>query len=341
MAKDKQNIGMLKNLAFAAEARADGGVTQPVEGGRFRYFWATFRKNNGLLLLSNLLFLATLLPLLAIFVVMLVFGVEKLGYIIHKVNELPYFLSGVGIGLGSSASATAARVDMLDVYSWAFLFAGIAMLFVGIGFAGIMPICVKFIWNDSFVSKRDSYGNEVPKVVKEFFLGIKKYWWQMLIVGAFLGILVAGVGNAFTFFLSRFWQGLAGAGEWILIIFACIVAVFGAIFCIFMLPTVVMYDISFAQKMKNSAILTLQMFLQNFFVLVVVALPFVLIAVTSGFINIILVAVMLVFGAPFYCLMISNYVQYFSEKIITPVYQAQFSKTKKNKKKQKNNSNKK
>lgn len=336
MAKENKNIGMLKNLAFAAEARADGGVTQPIEGGRFRYFFSTFKQNNGLLLLTNLLFLVTLLPLIAVFVVMTVFGVEQLGYTIHKIAEPPYFLSGVGIGLGSSASPIVAKAEMLDVYSWAFLFAGIGVIIASVGLSGIMPICAKFILKDSFISKKDSYGNDVPRVVKEFFLGIKKYWWQMLIVGLFMGVLVAGVGNAFTFFLAKFWLGAAGAGEWILIIFACIVAVFGAIFCIFMLPTIVMYDISFAQKMKNAAIFTLQMFIQNFFILIIVALPFVLMAVTSGFINIILVALMLVFGAPFYCLLISNYVQYYSEKIITPVYRAQFAKSKKDKKAQKN-----
>lgn len=336
MAKEKSGkIGMLKNLAFAAEARADGGTTPPVDTGRFRYFLATFRKNNGSLMLVNLLFLVTLLPLLAVFVVLAVFGAEELSYRIHNVTELPYFLSGIGLGLGSSSSELAARVDMLSVYNWTFLFAGIAVLFTSVGFAGMMHVCVKFIWKDSFICKKDNYGNDVPKVVKEFFIGIKKYWWQMLIIALFLGILVGGVGNSFVYFLSKNLVGEAGAGEWILIIVASLVAVFGLIFCIYMLPMVVMYDINFADKMKNAAILSLQMILQNIFVLAVIALPFILIGVTSGFVKILLTAVLLVFGAPFYCLMISNFVQYFAEKIITPVYQAQFAKSKKNKKKNK------
>ena len=336
MAKENTKVGLLKNLVFAGEARADGGVSAPVEEGRFRYFWQTFRAHNGQLLLINLLFLVTLLPLLAILVTSSVIGVETLSYKLHGVENIPYFLSGAGFGVSSASSVLQARLDMLDVYAWEFLFIGIAIMISGIGFAGMIPVCVKFIWKDSFVTKRDSYGNDVPKVVVEFFKGIKKYWWQMLIVTAMLGALVAAVGNSFVYFIGQNWQGKAGAGEWILIIIASLVAVFGAIFIIYMLPTVVLYDISFLGKMKNAAIFTVQMILQNIFVLAVVALPFVIIAVTSGFINIILVAIMLVFGAPFYCLLISNYVQFYSEKIITPVFQARSAKGKKSNKKGKN-----
>lgn len=334
MAKEKSNkVGLLKYMEFAGEARADGAVSEPLSEGRFRYLWSTFRKNNGSLLLANLLFIVTLLPLLAVVVILAVFGAEQLSYYINNVTEMPYFLSGVGMGLSSSSSVLAARVEMLDVYAWAFLFAGVSMLFASIGFAGMMPICMKFIWKDSFVCKKDSYGNDVPRVIVEFFRGIKKYWWQMLLVGVILMILIAGVGNAYVYFIGKFWLGTAGAGEWIMIIIATLFAIFGAIFCIFLLPMVVMYDINFFQKMKNAAILSLQMMLQNIFILAFIALPFILISVLSGFFNILLIAALLVFGCPFYGLLICNYTQYYAEKIITPVYLAKFSKSKKKKKK--------
>lgn len=332
MEKEKgKKIGMLKNLAFAPEAREDGKTSEPVEG-RFRYFFATFRRNNSLLMLMNLLFIVTLLPLLALTGVLIVMGAEELSYRLHGVTELPYFLSFAGMGYGASSDVIAAKIDMLDVYSWYFLFAGIAMFFVAIGLAGAMHVCVKFIWQDSFVTKKDNYGNDVPRVVVEFFRGIKKYWWQMLIVGAFLFVLVAGAGNAYVYFVGSIWAGTAAAGEWILVIVTSLAVLFGAVFCMFLLPMIVLYDIGFDKKMKNAAILTLQMPLQNLFLFVITALPFVLIAVTSGFFNVLIVAVLLVFGCPFYCLMYANYTQYFAEKIITPVYNAQISRSKKNKK---------
>ncbi len=332
MEKEKgKKIGLLKNLAFAPEAREDGKTSEPVEG-RFRYFLATFRRNNGLLMLMNLLFIVTLLPLLALTLVLIIMGAEELSYRLHGVTELPYFLSFAGMGYGSSSDVIAAKLDMLDVYSWFFLFAGVAMFFVAIGLAGVMHVCVKFIWQDTFVTKKDNYGNDVPRVVVEFFRGIKKYWWQMLIVGVFLFVLVAGAGNAYVYFVGSIWAGTAGAGEWILVIVTSLAVLFGSVFCMFLLPMIVMYDIGFDKKMRNAAILTLQMPLQNIFLFAITALPFVLIAVVSGFFNVLIVALLLVFGCPFYCLMYANYTQYFAEKIITPVYNAQISRSKKNKK---------
>lgn len=333
--KDKSTkAGLFRFLTFAPEAREDGQTSSPVEG-RFRYFGKTFGKNNGQLMLANALFIVTLLPLLAVFVILSVLGAEGLSYKINGIIDKPYFLSGVGIGMSNASDVISAKIQMLSVYSWTFLFAGIGVFIAGIGLAGMMHLCVKFIWNDSFVTKKDSYGNDVPRVIVEFFRGIKKYWWQTLIATLIAGILIGGTGNIFVYFLGKFWAGTAGAGEWILIILTSIVAVVGLVFVLLLLPTVVMYDINFAQKMKNAIIITLQMPLQNLFLLIAVAVPFVIAAVTSGFISIIFVALLLVFGCPVYGLTVSNYMQYFSEKIITPVYIAQTQKAKKNTKKRK------
>jgi len=327
-------VGLFRYLTFAPEAREDGGTSAPVEG-RFRYFGKVFGRSNGQLMLANLLFIVTLLPLLAVFIVFSIFGPETLSYRINNVTETPYFLSGVGFGLSSFSDATAAKIDMLSVYAWLFLFIGIGVFISGIGFAGMSHLCVKYVWDDSFVCKKDSYGNNVPRAIIEFFRGIKKYWWQSLIVSLIAGVIIGGVGNIFVFFLGRFWAGFAGVGEWILIILATIVAVIGIVFVLLMFPMIVMYDIGFGQKMKNVIIITLQMPLQNLFLLIAVAAPFVLAAVTNGFISILFIAVLLVFGAPVYGLMTANYVQYFAEKIITPVYMTRMQKSKKDKKKRK------
>lgn len=336
MAKQEKSasLGLLKHLKFAPEAREDGGVSAPVTG-RFKYFGSVFGAHNGQLLLANLLFIVTLLPLLAVFVTLSVLGPEKLGYWLKGVTETPYFLSGVGIGLSNASDVLAVKIQMLSVYYWAFLFAGIGVFIAGIGLSGMMHLCVKFIWNDSFVTKKDSYGNDVPRVIVEFFRGIKKYWWQTLIATLIAGVIVGGVGNIYVFFLSRFWAGTAGAGEWILIILASIIAVFGLMFVLLLLPTIVMYDMNFADKMRNAAIFTVSMPLQNLFLLIAVAAPFVIAAVTSGFVSIIFAALLLVFGGAVYGLMTANYVQYLAEKIVTPVYAATSQKSKRPAKKRK------
>ena len=326
--QEKKGVGLLKYLYFAPEAREDGGSSEPVEG-RFRYFLSTFKNNNGSLMLANLLLLVTFLPLIAILIIPSVFSVETISNWLHKVSDVPYFMSGIGMGVSSTSALLDAKIAMLDVYSWGFLFAGIAMLFASIGIAGMMHLCVKFIWKDSFVTKKDSYGNNVPRVLIEFFRGIKKYWWQMLIVGVIMMIIVAGTGNAYVFFIKQFRLGLAGAGEWIMIFAVSIVALFATMFVFYMIPMVVMYDINYAQKMRNAAILTVNMFVQNLFLVIAFAIPIVLIAVTGRIIRILIIAVVLVFGSPLYGLMLANYMQYFAEKIITPVYVARASKAKK------------
>lgn len=326
MAKEEQKVGLLKNLTFAAEARTDGNVSAPVSSGRFRYFMDVFKRRNGLLMFANIGFVVTLLPLLAVFAIMSIFGAEKLSYILSNVASPPYLMSGIGMGISASASVLDAKLQMLMVYRLMFLAAGVSMLFLSIGLAGIMPVAMKFIWNDSFVCKKDNYGNQVPRVMIEFFRGIKKYWWQMLIMGVIFMFVVAGVGNAYIYFLSKYWQGTAGAGEWILVIFVSIATVLVAMFSVFMLPMIVSYDIPFMQKVKNSILLSLQMAIQTIFVVAVLAIPFIIVASTSGFVNVIVVALLIVYGSAIYCLILSNFMQYYSEKIIVPVYQAKFAK---------------
>lgn len=336
MAKEEnKKVGLLKYLTFAPESRTDGAVSEPIQTGRFRYFGYVFKRRNGLLMFANIAFVVTLLPLLAVFIVMAVFGAEKLSYMLGSITTPPYFMSGIGFGLSSTASVLQAKLDMLKIYSLMFLASGVAMLFVSIGLAGIMPVAMKFIWNDSFVCKKDNYGNQVPRVMVEFFKGIKKYWWQMLIMGTLMGIFLAGAGNAYVYFLGRLWQGLAGAGEWILIIFVSIATLLFLMFTVYMLPMIVSYDIPFMQKVKNSLLLMLQMFLQTLFVVAILAAPFVIVALTDGFVNVILVALLIVYGGVVYSLILSNLLQYYSEKIIVPVYQARFSKARPKSKKKK------
>ena len=150
-----------------------------------------------------------------------------------------------------------------------------------------------------------------------------------MIVGAIMMVLVAGVGNAYVYFIKQFRLGLAGAGEWIMIFAVSIVALFGLMYVLHLIPSVVMYDMSMGNKMRNAAILAVNMFLQNLFLVIATAIPVILIAVTSGIISIVIIAVILVFGGPIYGLMIANYSQYYAEKIIVPVYTARASKSKK------------
>jgi hypothetical protein len=204
---------------------------------------------------------------------------------------------------------------------------------MSIGLSGILRVSAKFVWKDSFITKKDTYGNNVPRTIIEFFKGVKKCCPQMLVWGAIAMILVAGVGNSVIYFVSNLWTQTVGAGDYILLILSCIVGLIGAMFLLFLAPFIVMYEIPFFAKIKNSAILTIKMFLPNLFILAVVAIPILIVAFSGGFINVIFVALFIVFGATFYSLLTCNYVQYYAERIINPIYNAKVSKHHKKKKK--------
>ncbi|HOO22798.1 MAG TPA: hypothetical protein PKY53_03860 [Clostridia bacterium] len=335
MAKENKKPGLLVHLTFDKEARSDGHVSPPVESGRIKFFFAMLTKHNSDLILPGLLFLVTALPLFGVYIFLRVYGAEKLLYDLLKITELPYLMTNIGIGISSGADVFSLKTDMLKVYQLFFVAVGFAMFIMSIGLSGLLRLAAKFIWSDSFITKKDNYGNNVPRTIIEFFEGVKKYCPQMLVWGAIAFILVAGVGNSVIFFISGLWSGTAGAGHYIILILACIIGLLGAMFLMYFAPFIVMYDIPMAAKIKNSAIFTIQMFVPNLFILAVIAAPVIAAALTNGFINVIFVALLVVFGGTFYTLLTGNYVQYYAEKIMTPVYTAQVSKQSKNKKKKK------
>ncbi|HKL73610.1 MAG TPA: hypothetical protein VJ903_01825, partial [Clostridia bacterium] len=242
MAKETKKAGLLAHLVFDKEAREDDQISQPIEGGRIKYFMAMFSKHNSELLLPSLLFLITALPLFGIYIFLRIYGAEKLVYSMLKITELPYLMTNIGIGISSGTNVFSLKNDMLKVYQLYFLALGIGMFFMSIGLSGMLRLAAKFIWKDSFITKKDTYGNNVPRTLLEFFKGVKSYAPQMLIWGALSMILVAGVGNSVIYFVSSLWTQSAGAASYILLILSCIIAIFGAIFLLYLAPMIVMYD---------------------------------------------------------------------------------------------------
>ncbi|MBO4539139.1 MAG: hypothetical protein J5781_02600 [Clostridia bacterium] len=333
----RRGAGLLEKLTFCPEYRRDGGVTQPLEEGvgRFRYFWSVAKRRNGSILLANLMFILFVLPLVAVAVTVRVGGVENIAYYLQKMSA-PYLMTNVGFGISESAY-THADVSryIANVYYITFACAGVGALIMSIGLSGMMPLCMNFILGDTFLSKKDNYGNDVPRAIKEFFFGIKKYWWQFLIVGAMMLALVAGIGNVFVYFVSSFKLGEAGVGHWFMIIFAGIIALFGLMFLLHLMPIIVLYDMPFKKKMKNAAVFAVQMFVQNFAIIAVFTAPFLVLSLTNTIVSAIVLAVLLVYGSKYYCLTMCNYEQYISEKIIMTIYNAKNNPGKKKNKKTK------
>lgn len=331
----QRGIGLLEKLAFYPEYRRDGGTTPPLEEGvgRFKYFWAVAKRRNSSIMIANLMFILFALPLLAVVVgTYALGGVENIAYLLNNIKA-PYLMTSIGWGVSSSAyTFNDVSGYMAEVYYIIFAAAGVAAFILSIGLSGMMPLCMNFILGDTFIAKKDNYGNAVPRAIKEFFYGVKRYWWQFLIVGAFMMALVAGIGNIFVYFVFSFNMGTAGVGHWFLIIFAAAIALLGLMFLLHLMPIIVLYDMPFKYKMKNAFIFTLQMFVQNLFVIIAFSAPFLVVGLTNMIVSSIVIAVLMVFGSKYYCLTMCNYEQYISEKIIMPIYSAKSSQAKSKKK---------
>ena len=332
---NKKNItNVLSRLTFAPEQRSSETI-KPVVEGRFRYFFSIFKAKNSYLMASNLFFLIFMLPLLIVAIIPSIFGgMENLSNMLFE-KGTTYFMGNIGFGISDSTSVVSANVDILKVYQLYFLAIACCIPIMAIGLGGIFHIGLKFIWQDKFISKKDSYGNDVPRIGKEFFIGVKKNILQMLIVSFVLAIIFAGVSNAFIYFLQKNIQNALGGGEWVLIIFASIVALITILMSIFIYPMIPMYELPLKDKLKNSFLLMVSMFLPTLFIAIISVIPFLLLSLLSGILKVLIAAGFIVYGGIFYSLLWSNFVQYNAEKIITPIYESQKNKGKKSKKKNK------
>lgn len=338
MAKDR-GTKLISKIDFCPEYREDGEKTAPVEIGRFKYFGQIARKRNASLLTANLMFLLFLIPVLAIFVLLEVFGgVENIAYKLSGTSNAPYLLSGIGFGMSNAEISTLdIRLQMLNVYYIIFAAIGLAAFVMCMGYGGMTHLSAKFIMNDVFIAKKDNYGNLVPRAIKEYFKGVKRTAGPMAIVGGIMLVLFAGIGNIFVWFVGEFWKNNAGAGHWILVIFAGIIALFTLMFLVHFIPAIVVFDAPLKSKAKNSIILAIRYFLPTLAVVIVFAVPFVLSSTINLYISVIILAVLLVYGSKWTSLILCNYEQYIAEKLITPVYNGMSGKGKK----QKNKNNKK
>lgn len=339
MAKQRgdNKLSLLGRMTFAPEAR-NQETPKPVVEGRFKYFFGLFRLNNNYLMIANLLFLIFCLPLIAILTMPSLFGgMENINYLLNN-TQVPYFMTEVGLGMSLGQSLLEGQLGILKVYQLYFLAIAGAIPFMSFGAAGLFSVTMKFVWQENFITKKDSYGNNVPRIAIEFFNGIKKYFLPMLIIFLFFALLFAGVSSGIIFFVRSFWMGQAVFWHWVLLLMCCLIGLFAVMLLIFIVPMVPMFNIPMHNKLKNSIILIISMFIPTFFIALIAILPFILISVTSSYIRVLLIAALLIFGASFYSLMWTNFVQYYADKIITPVYEAQKHRQgKKNKNKHKNN----
>ncbi|MCL2631164.1 MAG: hypothetical protein FWD49_06585 [Firmicutes bacterium] len=323
-------LKLLSNLTLAPEARVNEAV--PATQGRFKRFGGLLKKNYSFFALTNLLSLLFLLPLLVGVAIILFSGIEDFAYKLNGMDK-PYLLGGFGIGLSGGVSVQDIQVKMLWVYQIIFFIICGGLPIFGIGLAGALHVSKKFIWQENFITKKDKFGNNIPRITIEFFEGIKKYWKQTVLYTAVYSLFILGFSNLVILFIKNIWLNSANAGHYIGLIFGSIAFLIVTGIFINLLPLTVTYDTRIRDKFKNASILALSFPVGTFMIAVLIATPFLI--TLAGTFGVVISAVFLVMvGISFYALAFVNYSDYLSENILVELYRQTQTPQHKQRKKQ-------
>ena len=327
---------LLSKLAVAPENRSEPAKGK-YPGGRFKRFFDIFRSNMQSFVTINLLTLIFAIPVLVLLGFIYGIGMERFSYMLEKIDRTPYLLSGFGFGLSAGTDLAATKITMLMGYRVLFLGLAVCLPILGFGIAGSLYVCTKLVWGESFLCKKDKYGNDVPRIATEYFRGLKKYWKEPVLIFAVLGVIVAGCSNLIINFVAGVWSGQPSAGEIIGLIAAILIALPALLLTVNLLPTTVSYyGMPFGAKLKNSVLVTISFIVPTLFILVFAAAPL-LLMLTNNFIAIILAVAFVTIGFSYIVLLLTNYADRTSELILVPLYEAtqRTPSTKKKKKKNK------
>lgn len=326
MAKNKSKINekslkvkLIGNLELVEQNRNEPHKGA-YPGGRFKRFFDTFKANFQPLMIANLCSILFVLPIIALIMFFTMQGIEKIGYMIAKINE-PYLMSSFGVGLSDGMSIEEAKSILLNSYRVLVSAIALGLPLLGFGIAGNLSITTKLIWGESLLIKKDKQGRDVPRVITEFFRGLKKFWKENFIIMLITAVVFGGVANLLLNFIEASWINHYKATDIVSLIFAILITLIYFPFFTNLLPTTVTYNLKAKYKIKNALILTITFYVPALIMFVFAILPFVLLAAGKIF-SLIMFVFILSFGISFMCLILVNYNDYNHEKIIEPLYQA-------------------
>ena len=314
---------MLSGLELAPEARYEE-KKPPYPAGRFKRFFDTYKANSTHLMTANAMTIIFMLPLFALILAISFIGVEKFAYMLADVDKIPYLMSGFGIGLSSGMAVNEAKVILLLAYRVIFLGVAVCLPILSFGVAGHAYISTKLIWGERFVCKKDKKtGADVPRIVTEYFRGVKTYWKEMLITFSGYAVFFAGGTNLIIEFIAGVWSGGANVGQWFALFGGIIILFVSTIILLNLLPQVISYHktLSYAAKLKNACIYSTAFFIPSLLMLVIIGAPFALFAINTMFVTIIIAVAFVMIGTTYVILATVNYGDYNSENVLQVLYE--------------------
>lgn len=314
-------IKLVSKLALEPEARtepAKGGYP----GGRIKRFIDIFRANSQTLMLANVLALIFALPLIGVIAAASVIGYEKIAYYLEGLSKAPYLLSHFGIGLSAGLPFATAKAYLLTAHQIVCLAAAAGIPLLSVGAGGCLYIANKLVWGESFVCKKDKFGNNVPRVITEFFRGVKLYWKPSLIISVPLTLIFAAASYLILNFVKCVYLGdLGNALGWVGLVFSAIVGLIGVVYLFNFYPLNATYrnTMKTADKLKNAGIFSVVGFLPTLILAVAAFAPYALF-LASSLLQVLGVVFFMGVGIMFPVLIMVNYADYNSENIVQPLY---------------------
>lgn len=319
----KFKLKLLSGLELAPEARYEE-KKPPYPAGRFKRFFDTYKANSTHLMTANAMTIIFMLPLFALIIAISFIGVEKFAYMLADVDKIPYLMSGFGIGLSSGMAVNEAKVILLLAYRVIFLGVAVCLPILSFGVAGHAYISTKLIWGERFVCKKDKKtGADVPRIVTEYFRGVKTYWKEMLITFSGYAVFFAGGTNLIIEFIAGVWSGGANVGQWFALFGGIIILFVSTMILLNLLPQVISYHktLSYAAKLKNACIYSTAFFIPSLLMLVIIGAPFALFAINTMFVTIIIAVAFVMIGTTYVILATVNYGDYNSENVLQVLYE--------------------
>ena len=134
-------------------------------------------------------------------------------------------------------------------------------------------------------------------------------------------MLILGAANAVIWLVQHTYLGTASGGHYVLVVFTMIAFAFLTVVFLNLVPLIVTYNTSLGKKLKNAVILTLAFPVPNLFLLIFFAgAPMIMLAGNFGVIIVFVFFALL--GISFFTLMVLNFSDYNSEKILIPLYES-------------------
>ncbi len=295
MAK-KNKRGLLDRLMLGSE-KSEEYARASLPSNRWELFWDIFKGRFGKLIIINLLMLLFCLP----FIVMLV--LRSLS--ISAYGTLYPFAQGFGVGYGAYPSMVGWSENIVHMVNGSVLiFTPIALFIAAVGFAGGAYVIRNMVWTEGIF------------VANDFWRGIKQNFKQILIV--FLIYSLVFYVSILSISLSDTFIAQNAPNLWIykvIQVLAYILLITFSIMTMHMITMSVTYDLKLKHLMKNSMLFTFALLPSNVVFLALGLIPFLLL-LFNGFLTIIGVFLIVMFGFSYFFLVWTNYCQWTYDKFL-------------------------